>query len=144
MSVTRVTIQNRTGRPLVPYLMVNTNLGLRRLPQAALTVPSGSSYEVNPAGGDPVFFDPHNRGDVPRQGVLVELSLGHKPCQLSSTVYGYMVPPDQAHYDPENAPIDGQRTERCLAPGTTAVTISLGHDFAVSFDEHGGAVAAPF
>jgi len=126
----------------VPYLMVQTGSVMHLQAQYALTVPAGGSYEVDPDGGDPVFFDPHKRGNIPRRGVRVELALGGESFQLASTVYTYAVPPDQAHNDPEHAPREEQRTERRLAPGTTAVTISLGSDFAVSFVEHGDTVSA--
>ncbi|GEM_PF-3590383 len=139
----RITIQNRTGRPLVPYLMVETKAGQRRLAQAALTVPAGGSYELDPRGGNPVFFDPRDAGQPTRPGVLVELPLVNEPKVLASTVFDYTLPPDQADFDPAHAPRPGRRTERRLAPSTTSVTISLNSDFEVGFNERGGTLAAP-
>lgn len=143
MSISRVTIQNRTGRPLVPYLMVQTGSVAHLQAQHALTVPAGGSYEADPYGGDLVFFDPHKRDGIPQHGVRVELVLGGEVFQLASTVYAYTVPPDQAYSEPEHAPCEEWRTERSLDPDTTTVTISLGSDFAVSVDEHGAALSVP-
>ena len=139
----RITVQNRTGRPLVPYLMVETKVGQRRQAQTALTVPAGGSYELDPHGANPVFFDPRDAGQPTRPGVLVELPLFNEPKVLASTVFGYTLPPDQAERDPVHAPLQGRRTERRLAPTTTSVTISLNTDFEVGFDERGGSLAAP-
>lgn len=142
MPITRITIQNRTGRPLIPYLMVETKSGRRRMAQAALTVPAGGSYEVDPHGGDPVFFDSRSGDQPTRPGVLVELPPQQEPKVLASTVFRYTLPPDLADDDPSHAPRQDRRIERRLALTTTAVTISLGSDFKVSFDEHGDAGAA--
>ncbi|MFT7461793.1 MAG: hypothetical protein ACI9EF_000127 [Pseudohongiellaceae bacterium] len=143
--MTRITVQNRTGRPLVPYLMVETNSGRKRLAQAALTVPAGGSYELDPRGGNPVFFDPQGAGQAgqaTRPGMLVELPLPQEPQLLASTVFSYTSPPDRGEGSPVQPPHHGQRTVCRLAQSTTAVTISLNSSFAVSFEEHGDAVAS--
>ena len=139
----RITVQNRTGRPLVPYLMVETKVGQRRLAQLALTVPAGGSYELDPHGGDPIFFDPRDEGRPTRRGVLVELPMLGEPRVLASTVFEFILPPDRADDAPDKAPRAGRRTERQLAPSTTSVTVSVNHDLDIMFEEHGGTLAAP-
>ena len=135
----RITIQNRTGGPLVPYLVVRTTRGLARQAQPSLSVPAGGSYRVDPGGWNPVFYGEH--GDQ-RRGVLVEIGSRSDPPVLVSTVYAYKVPPGQAGENPTLQPRTAGRFPLQVGPTTEAVTIAVLPGFVVRYTEHGAAAAA--
>lgn len=139
MRMDRITIQNRTGGPLVPYLVVRTAVGLQRQAQPGLSVPAGGSYQIDPEGWNPVFYGEHGEE---RRGVLVEIGQRSDPPVLVSTVYAYKVPPGRAGEDPTLQPSAAGRFPLRLNPRTQAVTIAILPGFRVRYTEHGAAAAA--
>ncbi len=139
MRMDRITIQNRTGGPLVPYLVVRTPRGLVRQAQPELSVPAGASYQIDPQGWNPVFYGEHGEQ---RRGVLVEIGSRSNPPVLVSTVYAYQVPPGQAGENPTLQPRTAGRFPLQVGPATHTVTIAVLPGFVVRYTEHGATAAA--
>lgn len=139
MRMDRITIQNRTGGTLVPYLVVRTARGLVRQAQPAQSVPAGGSYQVDPDGWNPVFYG--ERGEQ-RRGVLVEIGSRSDPPVLVSTVYAYKVPPGQSGENPTLQPTTAGRFPLRVGGATQAVTVAVLPGFVVRYTEHDAAATA--
>ncbi len=102
----RMELHNRTFQILTPY-PVNAELEPpQREADPAHNLASGEFIVVDPAGFNPVYYQPGVNDETKANGFFVGLNLiDADPLQVQYKVFHYRVPPGQAGSDPDLQPI---------------------------------------